>query len=183
MTVDEMELARQVFEVAPWRPEEYERARGVLRGAMSESGPRPEGAPVPAVTPLRGRGLSRAGHPRRRVMGTRGKVGVGIGAGIGAVAAAVAVFAATSAPQAAAPVSHQAATANSKLASLAAAIMASGSLPGNASLIIRHQPTPAGTVEITYNLYADSGAYYSVDAQGAGARYAAEAKKALTAAV
>jgi hypothetical protein len=56
-------------------------------------------------------------------------------------------------------------------------------LPGDASLIIRHQPTPAGPMEITYNLYTDSGAYYAVDAAGEGGQYAAAARKALTAAV
>jgi hypothetical protein len=189
--VDEMDLVSEVLEVAPWRPDEYERARSVLRGAMAESGPRREGAPVPAVAPVRGRGPSLARNGRRGAMGARGKVGIGVGAGIGAVAAAVAVFAATSSPEPAAPAgsaSRQApaakSKADSKLVSLAAFIMAGdGSLPGDASLIIRHQPTPAGPVEITYNLYSDSGAYYAVDAAGQGDQYVAAAKKALTAAV
>ena len=168
--MDEMDLASQVLEVAPWRPEEYERARAVLREAMAESGPLP--SPFPRA--------------RNRRRGPSGKMRVGIGAGIGAVAAAVAVFVATSAPRPATPgpASHPAQAANSPLVSLAASIMAGdGSLPGNASLIIRTQPTPAGPAEITYNLYSDSGAYYAVDAQGEGAQYAAQAKKALTAAV
>jgi hypothetical protein len=186
VTVDEMDLASQVLETEPWRPEEYEQARSVLRGAMAESGPRQEAAR------LRGRGSSRARDHRRVALGVRGKVG--IGAGIGAVAAAVAVFVAMSAPQSAGPAgsagsaSRQApaasSPANSRLVSLAAFVMASsGPLPGDASLIIRHQPTPAGPVEITYNLYSDSGAYYAVDAQGEGAQDAAQAKRALTAAV
>jgi hypothetical protein len=171
--MDEMDLASQALEVAPWRPEEYERARAVLREAMAESGPLP--SPFP-----------RARNRRRE---PSGKMRVGIGAGIGAVAVAagVAVFVATSAPRSATPgsvPSNPAQAANSPLASLAANIMAGdGSLPGNASLIIRTQPTPAGPAEITYNLYSDSGAYYAVDAQGEGAQYAAQAKKALTAAV
>jgi hypothetical protein len=184
--MDEMELASRVLEVAPWHPEEYERARAVLREAMAESGSRPEPAPVPAVTPGRGKGFSRAGGRRRVSLGTRGKIGAG--AGIAAVAAGVAVvLAATPTTRPAAPAasaSRQAPAANSPLVSLAAFIMASdGSLPGNASLIIRNQPTPFGPAEITYNLYTDSGAYYSVDAEGAGGKYAAAAKKALTAAV
>jgi hypothetical protein len=191
VNVDEMDLAREALDVTPWRPEEYERARAVLRGAMTEARPQQEAAPVPAVTPVPGRGSSRARDRRRGVWGTRGKVGIGLGAGIGAVAAAVAVFAAMPASQPAAPAgsaSHQATAANakpgSKLMSLAAFISASkGPLPGDASLIIRNQPTPAGPVEITYNLYTDSGAYYAVDAQGEGPEYAAEAKQALTAAV
>jgi len=167
---------------------------------MAESGARPEAAP--AVAPLRG-GRARGPHrgPRRGRLGTRGKVG--IGAGIGVLAAGVAVaLAVTSAPQpttpagaagsaksagpgkSAGPVSSAPVT-NSKLMSLAAFIKANdgGSLPGDASLIIRNQPTPAGPVEITYNLYADSGAYYAIDAQGEGPQYVAGAKQALTAAV
>ena len=183
MTVDEMDLVSELLDVTPWRPEEYERARAMLRGAMAESGPRPEAAPVPAVAPVRGRGVSRARHRRRGTL-------VGVGAGIGAVAAAAALFVATSTPQHAAPAGRAAqapagnSTVNSKLMSLAAFVMASSRpLPGDASLIIRTQPTPAGPAEITYNLYTDRGAYYAVDAKGPGARYAAEAKKALTAAV
>jgi len=198
--VDEMDLASQALDVAPLRPEAYERARARLRGAMAESGARPEAAP--AVAPLRG-GRARGPHrgPRRGRLGTRGKVG--IGAGIGVLAAGVAVaLAVTSAPQpttpagaagsaksagpgkSAGPVSSAPVT-NSKLMSLAAFIKANdgGSLPGDASLIIRNQPTPAGPVEITYNLYADSGAYYAIDAQGEGPQYVAGAKQALTAAV
>ena len=179
--MDELNLASRALEVAPWRPEEYERARAVLRGAMTESAAPREAAPLTPVTPL--------GNRRRFALGTRGKVGVG--AGIAAVAAGVAVMlAGTSTPPPAAPAgaaSHASAAGSkptSKLMSLAAFIVAGdGALPGNASLIIRHQPTPAGPVEITYNLYADSGAYYSVDAQGAGATYAAQARRALTAAV
>ena len=34
--MDEMDLARQSLDVTPWRPEAYERARTVLRGAMAE---------------------------------------------------------------------------------------------------------------------------------------------------
>ena len=33
-----MDLARQALDVTPWRPEEYERARAVLRRVMAESG-------------------------------------------------------------------------------------------------------------------------------------------------
>ena len=176
-----MDLVSQALGVAPWRPEEYERARTMLRGATAESVSLPEAAPGPAVAPVRGRGFSRARHRRRGTL-----VGIGIGTGIGAVAAAVALFVATSTPQHAAPAGSapQAPAGNSKLMSLAAFVMASsGALPGDASLIIRTQPTPAGPAEITYNLYTDSGAYYAVDAKGAGAYYAAEARKALTAAV
>ena len=37
--MDEMDLASRALEAAPWRPEAYERARAMLRGAMAESGP------------------------------------------------------------------------------------------------------------------------------------------------
>ena len=73
VNVDEMDLASQALDVAPWRPEAYERARARLRGAMAESGPRPEAAPVPAVAPLRGRGFSRAGRPSSRDPGHQGQ--------------------------------------------------------------------------------------------------------------
>ena len=86
-----MDLARQALDVTPWRPEEYERARAVLRGAMAESG-------SPGETgPAWGSGSSPAPRRRRRTLGGRGKVG--IGAGIAAVAAAAAVvLASASAP-------------------------------------------------------------------------------------
>jgi hypothetical protein len=49
----------------------------------------------------------------------------------------------------------------SKLVSLAAHIEAtSGSLPGNASLIIRTQAEGTIPAQVSYNLYTDSGAYY-----------------------
>lgn len=170
MTVDEMDLASQALDVTPWRPEEYERARAVLRGAMTESGPRLEAGPVPTVVPLPARGSSRAGNRRRRTLGTRGKIG--IGAGLGAVAAGVAAaLVITSAPSAT-PTSTglavKAPVVQSKLMSLAAFIKAnSGPLPGDASLIIRHQPAPAGAVEVTYNLYTDSGDLYVTDTEKA----------------
>ncbi len=95
--MDEMDLARQALDVTPWRPEEYERARAVLRGAMDR-----------VRDPDRGRlrcgeaGLSRARSRGRGTLGARGKVG--IGAGIAAVAAAAAVvLASTSAPPPAKP--------------------------------------------------------------------------------
>jgi len=165
--VDEMDLAGQALEVAPWRPEAYERARAVLRGAMAESGPLPEAAPAPAVAPLRGSGFARARSHRRQTWGTRGKVG--IGAGIGAVAAAVAaVLVVTSAPRPAAPAAAPGAGSASRpaavqpeLVSLAAFIMAgSGSLPGNATLIIRTQTEGGIPPQVSYNLYTDGGAYY-----------------------
>jgi hypothetical protein len=174
VSVDEMDLASEALDVAPWQPEAYEQARTVLRAAMAESDSLQAAAPVTAGLPVRGRGLPRAGNRRRRSLGTRGKVG--IGAGIGAVAAAAAVaIAITSAPQPPAPAGPAAAAptraaaaaptgaaaAASPLATLAARITAAGgSLPGNASLIIRTQTIGGGTPDVSYNLYTDGGAFY-----------------------
>jgi hypothetical protein len=153
VTVDEMDLVSQSLEVTPLRPEAYGRARTMLGAAMAESGPVPQGAPL---------------RNRRRGLGTWGKAG--IGAGIAAVAAAAAVLVATSVPQHATPAPRHAAAAGpasgtpavqSKLVSLAAHIEAtSGSLPGNASLIIRTQVEGTIPAQVSYNLYTDSGAYY-----------------------
>ena len=159
MNVDEMDLASQLKDAEPLRPEAYERARTTLRAAMAERA----AARVPEVVPLR-----RAGNRRRRTLGTFGKVG--IGAGIGAVAAGVAVaLAATSAPQPASPVrsvspASKAPAASSKLVTLAAAIKASsGNLRGNASLVIQTDVGRPSPGNVTYNLYTDSGAYYGAD--------------------
>ena len=171
--MDEMDLASQAMEVAPWQPEAYERARATLRGAMAESGPLPVATPVPAVTPLRGRGLAGAGHRRRWTLGTGGKVG--IGAGIGAVAAAAAlVLVATSTPQPATPTAQRTAptgsasrapAATSPLMTLAASIKTNnvGSVPGDATLVIANKNLGSKLVEVVYSLYADSGALYLGD--------------------
>jgi hypothetical protein len=159
--MDEMDLVRQSLEVTPLRPEAYGRARTMLGTAMAESGPPPHAAPPPEVAPLRNR--------RRRSLSPWGKAG--LGAGIAAVAAAAAVLVATSVPQHATPAPRHAAAAGSasgtpavqsKLMSLAAHIQAtSGSLPGNASLIIRTQVEGTIPAQVSYNLYTDNGAYYA----------------------
>jgi hypothetical protein len=111
---------------------------------------------------------------RRDVLGK-----AGIGAGIGAVAAGVAVaLVATSVPQPGAPVASAAKSSaagskagaagaksvavNPTLVSLAAYIKAAGngSLPGNASLVIRTQTDPGVPPQVSYNLYVDTGAFY-----------------------
>jgi hypothetical protein len=146
--------------------EETEKVVGQLRAGIDS---------IPARVPP---GLARRayGQYRRRRAATRTVAA----AGTAAAAAVAIVLVATSTPQPAAPTAGPASrahavntTVNSKLAHLASFITASdGSLPGNASLIIRNQSGQGGPVEITYNLYADSGAYYCVDTE-----------KALTAAV
>jgi hypothetical protein len=149
VNVDEMDLVSQLKDAAPLRPQAYERARATLRAAMAES------------VPARAR--------RRRTVGALGKAG--IGAGVAAAAAAAIVVLATSAPRPApagpasqSPGAASPAVAGSPLVSLAAHITAgSGPLPGNASLIIRTQATGGQRPDVTYSLYADSGALYSGD--------------------
>jgi hypothetical protein len=164
--VNEMDLASQALDVTPWRPEAYEQARARLRGAMAEAGPQPEAAPVPAVTPLRGRGFSRAGSRRRGTFGTRGKIGIGAGISAVAVTAAVALVA-TSTPQPAAPTrsTSRAPAVTSPLMTLAARISASddGPLPGNASLVIADKTLGGKLVEVVYALYTDNGDMYLGD--------------------
>jgi hypothetical protein len=169
--VDEMDLASQALEVTPWRPEEYERARAVLRGAMAESGPRPGAAPVPTVVPSHGRGSSRVGNRHRRTLGTRGKVG--LGAGLGAIAAGVAAaLVVTSTPPAAptstglavkAPVaqsnSHPA-TATAQLMSLSSRVAAESKPTGDATLMERKSGVPGTATINVWDLYADDGQYF-----------------------
>jgi hypothetical protein len=175
VTVDEMDLASQALDVTPWRPEEYERARAVLRGAMAESGTQPEArreaAPMPAVAPLHGRGSSRAGNRHRRTLGTRGKVG--IGAGLGAIAAGVAAaLVITSAPSATptstglavkapgAQSNSHPATATAQLMSLSSRVAAESKPTGDATLIERESGVPGTATINVWDLYADDGQYF-----------------------
>lgn len=142
MIVDEMDLVRQLKDAAPLRPGAYEQAQAMLRDAMAESGER----------------------NRRRILSFRAKAG--IGAGIGAVAAAAAAIALVAAPSAPRPAGaagavSQAPPVASPLVSLAAVIKASGgTLPGDASLVIRTQTIGGRSPDVSYNLYTDSGAFY-----------------------
>jgi hypothetical protein len=163
VNVDEMDLARQALDVTPWRPEEYERARAVLRGAMARSAAGQE--PPASAAPLRGSGFSRARGRGRATLGARGKVG--IGAGIAAVAAAAAVvLASTSAPPPATTTRPTASSpaATSKLISLAAFIKAADRpQPGNASLVIAKQVNGGRLMQVVYALYTDGGRLYLGD--------------------
>jgi hypothetical protein len=170
VNVDEMDLTRQALDVTPWRPEEYERARAVLRGAMARSAAGQE-PPAPAV-PLPGWGFSRARGRGRGTLGARGKVG--IGAGIAAVAAAAAVvLASTSAPPPATTTRPAASSGGSvarpaapasKLATLAARIQASGGpLTGDASLVIAKQVNGGKLMQVVYALFTDGGRLYLGD--------------------
>ena len=142
MNVDEMDLVGQALEVTPWRPETYEGARTKLRAALSEAAP--EGTPVRQLRPA----------TRRRIFGTRGKIG--LGAGIGAIAAAAAVAVAVgSSPQ---PVPS--AAPESPLISLAAYITASPAVSGNASLVVKTQTIGNRKPEVSYGLYTDGGGLF-----------------------
>jgi hypothetical protein len=130
---------------------------------------------------------------RRRVSLTAAGAALGVAAGVIAV---VPGRSPAPAPKAAAGAAPKAAAGNPKLVSLADYIKASsGSLPGNASLVIRNQTIGHGVPEVTYNLYTDGGAYYSGDnkstlrqaiaqhaniAGGQDAREAAAARYAVT---
>jgi hypothetical protein len=166
VNVDEMDLARQALDVTPWRPEEYERARAVLRRAMAESGSPQEAGPV------WGAGLPRAPRRRRRTLSGRGMAG--LGAGIAAVAAAAAVVLASTpwsspAPSGRPPAASGGSAARpaaptSKLVTLAAFIEASGTAePGDASLVIARQVNGGKLMQVVYALYTDSGRLYLGD--------------------
>jgi hypothetical protein len=141
VTVDEMDLVRQLKDAAPLRPGAYEQAQAMLRNAMAESGER----------------------NRRRRAAAWGKAGIGAGIAAAAAAAAAIALAAAPAPRpaGAAGAAAQAPPVTSKLASLAAMIKASGgTLPGDASLVIRTQTIDGKSPDVSYNLYTDSGAFY-----------------------
>jgi len=143
--IDEMDLLSGIKAAEPLRRGAFEDARTVLRAAMDvETAPRTRNA------------LRRRAH-----WGTRRTAAFGIVAA-GAAAAAVAVVVASS-PGPAAPTvpASQQAAASSPLLVLAARITASGgSLPGNASLIIRTQTASGIAPDVSYNLYTDDGAFY-----------------------
>ncbi|HET9966743.1 MAG TPA: hypothetical protein VFQ68_00825 [Streptosporangiaceae bacterium] len=144
MTVDEMDLVRQLKDAAPLRPGAYEQAQAMLRDTMAESG----------------------GRNRRRRAGAWGKAGIGAGIAAAAAAAAAIALVAAPAPRPAGAAGRAGAVAQappvtSKLVSLAALIKASGgTLPGDASLVIRTQTIDGKSPDVSYNLYTDSGAFY-----------------------
>jgi hypothetical protein len=99
-------------------------------------------------------------------LGTRKKVG--IGAGLGSIAAAAALVLAVTATPPSSPTgpastgpAPQAPVVQSPLINLAAYITASsGTLPGDASLVIRTQTIGGRPSEVSYNLYTDGGEFY-----------------------
>ena len=148
MTIDEMDLIRELKEVEPLRAEVYEAARAALRSAIADE----------QQTPLV---AARSDRQRRRTLVTRGMVG----AGIAAVAAAVALFAVLGSNPALtshAPVGSNAAVGkvNGKLMHLAADITAEPTPPGNATLVQRTQSYPDSPTITGADLYTDSGEYF-----------------------
>jgi hypothetical protein len=91
------------------------------------------------------------------------------GAALGTAAGVIAVVPGHSSPPrppAASKSPTRAPAVDSDLVSLAAFIQAnSGPLPGNASLIISTQTIGGKRMEVLYNLYTDSGAYYVSDSK------------------
>ena len=162
-----MDLARQALDVTPWRPEEYERARAVLRGVMAES--RVTGAdrsrlgarivrgaaPSPPDAGRPGQGRDRGRDRRGRRRGGRGPR-VHVDAAARPVGAAGGGVGRIERPRPAAPAS--------KLATLAAFIQAGGDAqPGNASLVIARQVNGGRLMQVVYALYTDSGRLYLGD--------------------
>ncbi|MEV8614988.1 hypothetical protein AB0383_45035 [Amycolatopsis sp. NPDC051373] len=153
--MDELELVGRLKDVAPLRPQAYERARATLGAAMAESPAATVAAPVRRAKFAWARGFR---------LGVPGKIGLGA-VGAAAVAALV-VSVAAPAPQS--PAQAPAASApESRLVTLAASVKASStSVQGDASLVIRTTTAPDGSPYVTYNLYTDSGdAYFAETAQ------------------
>jgi len=167
--VDEMDLVRRLQDAAPLRPEAYEQARTALRAAMAESGR--SRRPAPGTAPGRAGRFSWARSPHGTVS-TLGKAGIGVGIGAIAAAAAAIALVATPAPRPAAPgpaaPAAQAPATGSQLVSLASYIQASsGHQTGDASLIVKTQTIGDRSPYVLYELYADSGAIYATDTEGA----------------
>jgi hypothetical protein len=172
--VDEMELVSRLKDVESLRPEAFEHARRVLRGAMADS----------ELGLVSGRDARQ--QPRRRMLRTRGRAGLGLGIGVVAVGVAVALVATPAPRPAGHPGRPQAAPGSASRSASAQATPPAGSppappdanpqlmtladyitktsdspLPGNATLVISTQTNGSGPPDnIGYNLYADSGAYY-----------------------
>lgn len=147
--MDELDMVKRLKDVSPLRPEAYERARVTLGTAIATS-ERPEVVAAPAR--------------KKRFTWTRSvRVGVGV---IGVAAAAAVVVSVTSALQAPPPAAPTAQTpvVESRLVTLATDVKATGgSLPGDASLVIRTTTAPDGKPYVTYNLYTDKGEIFFAD--------------------
>jgi hypothetical protein len=149
VTIDEMNLVRELKEVEPLRTEAYDEARAVLRTAIANE----QGTSLVAAL---------SDRQRRRTLVTRGMVG----AGIAAVAAAAAVFAVsgvdpTLTSHAPAGGTHAAlGKVNGKLMHLAADITTDRTPPGDATLVLRTSSYPDAPSMTGADLYTDSGEYF-----------------------
>jgi hypothetical protein len=138
--MDEMDLMKNLREVPSPSPEAYDRARTALHTAMAE--------PVNTVV-----------RPRRWMSWT--KVGV---AAVGAAAVAAAVVMGTTGGSVPVSPSDSASpvVVESPLVKLASAVMAAGTLPGEASLIINTKLLPDGPQHY-YTVYTDKGQVFTGD--------------------
>jgi hypothetical protein len=106
---------------------------------------------------------ARQRHKDRRRVVSIAATGTALGAAAGVIAV-VPGHSSPPRPVATGKSPSRAPATDSKLMSLAAFIRAnSGPLPGNASLIISTQTIGGRQMEVLYNLYTDSGAYYVAD--------------------
>ncbi len=146
MTVSEMELVGRLAEVASPSEETFEHARTALRAAIA------------AEDDTRIIEFSAPASRRRRRVGARGLVTVGV------AAAAVAVAMVASSPGQGNKVpaaSHD----SPLLVRLAAAVSSSPALVGDAELVAR-TTTGGGQSVTVYDLYADNGGYFFSPTQG-----------------
>jgi hypothetical protein len=161
--MDEMDLLKQLKGAPSLRPEAYERARATLGAAMTDTGPKPELVAVTGEAPAR---REKFFWGRNSRVGLLGKIGIGA---VGAVAAAAVVVSVTSVPQSPVPAGTAAQpteTTDARLVTLAANVKATGgSLPGDASLVIRNTTGPDGKPYVTYNLYTDTGEVYFAESR------------------
>lgn len=154
--MEDLDLVRQLKDVPPLRPEAYERARATLGTAIIESGT--ERAPVPSSASGWRNRFSRRRTPR---VGVLGKVGIGVAGAVAAALAVVAIDPSTVQTPAPDGSTSAAPAVDSRLVTLAADVKASGgSLPGDASLVVRNTTAPDGSPYVTYNLYTDKGEVY-----------------------
>jgi len=111
---------------------------------------------------------ARQRHRERRRLVSLAAAGTALGVAAGVIAVVPGHSPAPRRTAAAGSASRRAAgpAVNSRLVSLAAFLQErSGSLPGNASLVIRTQTIGHAAPEVTYNLYTDRGAYYGGDSK------------------
>lgn len=145
--MDEMDLMKKLRDVPSPSPEAYDRARGALHAAMGEQ-------TAEVVRPKRWMSwpkvsvaaLGAAAVVTAVVLGTAG-------GGAPATTPADTVADAGQAPQA----------VESPLVKLASEVKAAGTMPGDASLVIKRWTAPDGTPATHYTVYTDQGRIYYGD--------------------